>query len=55
MENTKNTEGKGKAGSGRKIVTALIMLIILIGLVVAARFLVGSVDIMQLLKSLHGG
>jgi hypothetical protein len=33
----------------------VIVLLVLLALVLAARFLVGSVDIMQLLKSLHGG
>ena len=53
MENKKQTEGK--AGTGRKIVTALIVVALLIVLILAAQYLVGSVDIVELLKKLHGG
>jgi hypothetical protein len=53
MESKKQTEGK--TGTGRKIVTALIVLALLIGLILAVQYLVGSVDIVELLKKLHAG
>ena len=55
METKKDVEEKGKKQGVRKIVTSLIVFAIFIGLVLAARFLVGSVDIVELLKKLHGG
>ena len=55
METKKNSESEAKAGSVRKIVTTLVVLIVLVVLALAARYVVGSIDIVQLLKSLHGG
>ncbi|MEI7846262.1 MAG: hypothetical protein WCK35_10705 [Chloroflexota bacterium] len=54
MEIKQNSDDKAKA-TGRKIVTVVIVLIVFIALVFAARFLVGSLDIVELLKKLHGG
>jgi hypothetical protein len=54
METKQNSDDKGKA-TGRKIVTVVIVPIVFIALVFAARFLVGSLDIVELLKKLHGG
>jgi hypothetical protein len=50
-----STEEKGKSQTVRKILIALTVLIVLVALVLAARFLVSSVDILELLKKLHGG
>ena len=55
METKKDSQEKGKTQTGRKIAMALIMLIVFLGLVLAARSLVGSVDIVELLRKLHGG
>ena len=51
----KKPEPKGKAELVRKIVTTLLVLVILAGLFWGARVLVGSVDIVELLKKIHGG
>jgi hypothetical protein len=55
METRKNSIGKEKSQTGRKIVAALVVLIIFVVLFLAARFLVGSVDIVELIKKMHGG
>jgi hypothetical protein len=55
METNPNSEEKANRGTARKIVTALIVLAVFVALVLAARYLVSSVDIMELLKKLHGG
>jgi hypothetical protein len=39
----------------KKVITALIGIIVLVGLIFAAQFLVNSVNIMELLKTMHGG
>ena len=55
MDNKQNSEGQGKSEAGRKIVTTLLVLLLLVGLALAARYLVGSLDIVEMLKKLHGG
>lgn len=55
MEAKQNSESPEKAGKTRKIVTALIVLVVLAALSLAARYLVSSVDIVELLKKMHGG
>ena len=39
----------------RQVVTTVLVLIVLAALLLAARALVGSVDIVELLKKIHGG
>ena len=55
MEMKQNSESPEKAGKTRKIVTTLIVLVVLAALFLAAKYLVSSVDILELLKKLHGG
>jgi len=50
-----DSETKGKKAVLRQVVTAVIVLIALAALVIAARALVSSVDIVELLKKIHGG
>ena len=39
----------------REYILALIVILVVLSLVLAARMLVGSVDVMELLKRVHGG
>jgi hypothetical protein len=39
----------------KKIITAVVVIIILTGMVLAANYLVHSFDILELLKKFHGG
>jgi len=55
MQPEKNSEGSGKKALVRQIVTAVIVLAVVAILFLAARALVGSVDIVELLKKIHGG
>ena len=55
MDHKSEPEGKGKKSVVRQIVTAVLVLAVLAALLVAARALVGSVDIVELLKKIHGG
>jgi len=55
MENKKNVETKGNTTRSRKIITGMLLLIVFLALALAARYLVSSVDIIELLKKLHGG
>ena len=55
MENKKNGETQGNTTTSRKIITGVLVLIVFLALALAARYLVGSVDIVELLKKLHGG
>jgi hypothetical protein len=55
METKTNADGNGKAEIRRKIVTTAIVIVVVLGLVLAARFLVSTVDIVEFLKRMHGG
>jgi hypothetical protein len=55
METKQNVEMKKKNGEVRKIVTALIVIVVIATLVLAAYYPVSSVDVAELLKKLHGG
>jgi hypothetical protein len=55
METKINSEGKGKTGMFRKVLIPLVVIVLIIMLALAARFLVSSVDIVGLLKQIHGG
>ena len=50
-----DSETKGKKSVVRQVVIAVIVLIVIAALVIAARALVSSVDIVELLKKIHGG
>ncbi len=52
MENKPNPENQSKT---RKIITALVVIVVLTALALAAQYLVSSVDIVELLKKMHGG
>ena len=55
MKVKQNSESPETVGKTRKIVTALIVLVVFVALFLAAKYLVSSVDIVELLKKLHGG
>jgi len=55
METKRNPENQEKTGKTQKIVTALVAIVVLAALFLAARYLVNNVDIVELLKKLHGG
>jgi hypothetical protein len=52
MESKRNPK---KTGKTRKIVTILIALVVLAAMLLAAQYLVSSVNVLDLLKKLHGG
>ena len=39
----------------KKVVTGLILIVVILGLIWAAQVLVSNFDILQFMKSLHGG
>jgi flagellar basal body-associated protein FliL len=55
METKQNSENQEKAGKTRKIVTALVVIVVLAALVLAAQYLVSNVDIVEMLRKMHGG
>lgn len=48
-------EVKKNKSRRREYILALIVILVVLSLVLAARMLVSSVDVMGLLKTLHGG
>ena len=55
METKPNPENQEKTGKIRKIVTILIVLVFFAVLALGSQYLVNNVDIVELLKKLHGG
>ncbi len=55
MENKQNSENQEKTGTHRKIVTTVIVLVVFAALFLAAQYLVGSLDVAELLRKMHGG
>lgn len=55
MEIKKDSKNQEKAGKIRKIVTIVIVIMVFVALFLAAQYLVNSVNIVELLKKLHGG
>lgn len=55
METKPDPEGKGKGGAGRRLVTSLVVLLVFAALALAAQWLVNSVNLVELLKRIHGG
>lgn len=55
METKKNSEMKEKTANTRKIITTIVVIIVFAALALSAQYLVNSIDIVELLKKLHGG
>jgi hypothetical protein len=55
METKPNSVNQQKSGTTRKIVTALVVIVVLAALALAAQYLVSQVNIVELLKKMHGG
>jgi hypothetical protein len=55
METKPDLAGKGKNSAGRRLVAGLAVLLVFAALALAAQWLVSSIDLVELLKRIHGG
>jgi hypothetical protein len=55
MDIKQQSQEKEKNGTSRKVMTALIVLVVFAALALAARYLVSNIDFVELIKRIHGG